>query len=642
MPDPDFSQIDLRIESGATVLDLVLARTQANQTQLLPTQPVRQDVGANPLERRPEFGDVHGQNDFRGGMGQKLFHHPNRDETAYLYSRNVDISHEGRLRLPEFDLSNILTPTGGVVAKIVTAGSNLFIGLNKTGNDSIRRTSDLSTFTTENPHGGEATTQALSDLVAEGDRVFAALGTNMVNVRSAAGAWSNYVSVTGSASYLAWLKERLLVTGGSLSGSPTTLYEIDPSGPTAIAIHTLPAGWWFTRNGYAEIGPFIYAVARGPQGQSRIYHYGLNSGGTALEIKGVTEMPRGDVARCCIAIFGMLFIGGHRERRGNSVVQPLAYLGVPSSSGELSLVFVATEDVDPDGSQLADFAVNDLFVHKNKVHMGWGYASPENGYAGSFYGIAVYDPVRESFWYDLGQTGFAAGPEAVTVFKDRRLFSRATTAIYAENTADTSFSQFGILYTSAADWMNAGKKVWDQVEVTCLPIPSLCIFVISYTTDDPADPAAVWTELGQMIGGDTYERFLLDGVVGERFSLAFTFNGSANGSPTLLSYSVRSWPKPSSPEWVLTRHVLIASQTRKDEYADPIYIEDPAATRAQLQDLAYSRVTMYENEATWSVKLESMKDIEPAQPLSSQLPTAQGEGAEDVYVMELQLIGTRT
>ena len=89
----DYTVYDAYIDS----LGVLFYGGSKPSTRSLPLRPVRQDVGNNPFEQRPESGDIFAQGEFSNGSGQEFFHRPGRDERKFLSSEGFDISNRGKL-----------------------------------------------------------------------------------------------------------------------------------------------------------------------------------------------------------------------------------------------------------------------------------------------------------------------------------------------------------------------------------------------------------------------------------------------------------------------------------------------------------------------------------------------------------------
>lgn len=625
----DNSKFDYQIVDETTTPDteinLFAFNEQQPVTRLLPLRPVKQETG-DPIETRPESGDVHGQNDFRGGMGQKLFHRQGRDETAYFHSEGIDISEEGQIGLTK-NLTEV--HASSVDSGFVVIAGTLFYGSGTT----VRKTSDLSAFSTEDPHAGEGA-QSVVGMASDGRVGYAALTSNGIHQRSAAGVWSHYVAAGTSAQAVAWFKDRLLAIGDT-SGL-RTLYEIDPSGPTANVVSSLggfreadDSGAWM-----AEAGPFLYvALADSGDDIGKIKHFGLNSGGTAIEPKGETLLPEGDTPTAICSIFGLLIIGAKRSLPSGGG-SPLLYAGIPQSSGELSLVLIAEHEMEDNGTL---FKVKGMTVVRNKVYMLWRWENTLEPYASDdFDGTAIYDPVREAFCVDMKASASQAGTlNSIGSFLNRIIVG-GSSGLEAEDTS--TLEESGFLLTSMADWNNAGQKYWDQLEVTLRPLPVNCTIVVSYTTDDPADAATSFTTLGTISLAGTRSQKLSLGFTGRRLTLKFGFT-TLNGpsTPTLLSYSVRSYPKPETQEYLLKRYVKIAKQGRARD-SGKAQTQRPRTLRKQLLGYAHApRLTFEEADATWSVRITDIQDVEPGQPEAEETNARE---QKEFYVMELTMEGT--
>lgn len=628
-PFLDFTVYDAYIKTDAGLKGLLFYDQAQPETTPIELQPTRTDVGNNPEEIRPEFGNFFAQSDFSHGAGQHYFHQPGRDPKRFMYSEGFDISEPGRLThlraLAEaFDSASVgrgLTQAGGLpflaVANRVRRGDGAFPG----------------TWTEENPHVAEGD-QTVKDLAAEGARVFAALGVNGVHVRSSGGTWA-HLQPDGStdlnispAERVAWLKERLMVVGGTGGRS---LYEVNPTGGTSTptAIETLPEGWVFEH--IFEASGFIHACAVNVDaGLSRVHHYGLNSAGSAIEKKSSTPFPQGQLMYAGCGFPGLAFVGGGKANASGGY-DPILYRAlVNPDTGALEYVEVREEK----GSGSADLSVRAVVPIGESILFGWSLAS--GAFGGARDGIGIYHVARDAFAHHLKRTG-AGGNElvlAIMPFKGRVLITFNGDGLYYEDLA--TYATTAVLVTSHADWNNAGQKVWDLIEVSHEPLPAGTSVKVEYGIK--SHELSAWTTMFTSdIDGSEGQEGRISGVKSRLFALRITSTSTASASPVFLGYSVRSLPSPAQADWRLVRYVRLLATDRKDEDSELIY-QDPRELLRFLQDALWSFVTFHESGFSWAAFVEDVSTVEPKQPFYD---TTSGEAVKDAFVVRLQMVGTR-
>ncbi len=620
----DFSRFDAYIESPLRSQGLLFYDELQPETVARRLQPIRTDVGDNPDEIRPDFGNFFAQSDFSHGMGQRNFHRPGRDPAKFWWSEGFDISEPGRLRhlrvlAQAFASANIgaLAQVGGL--PFVADGTGV-----KRGDGSFP-----GVWTAEDPHAGETAT-TVEDLAAEGARLFAALGANGVHVRDAAGTWAHFkpdgtnnLNIT-PATRVAWVKDRLMVVGGTGSRS---IYEVtSSSSPTAL--ETLPEGWRFEH--VFEAGGFIHACAVNTDaGLSRIHHYGLNSAGTALEKKSSTPLPKDQLAFVGAGYLGLAFLGV--GRKNSSGFDPILYRAtIREGTGELDYIEIREET----GSGANDLGVRAIAPMGETILAGWSLGS--GAFGGARDGIAVYHLARDAFAHHLKTAGGGGARRVLDImpFGGRILVSLAGAGLYYEDLA-TYVSQ-AQLVTSLGDFNNAGPKIWDLVEVAHDALPSGTSVKVEYGT--AAQESATWAEVFTSADANSEGKSgRLSNVRARLFALRISSNALASAAPVVRSYAVRGNPSPLTPEFQLTRYIRLLAKDRKDDQAELVY-QDPREVLRWLQDQLWSFVNFHESGFDWIVWLEDVSTVEPAQPFYD---TTSGEPLEDAFVVRLVMTGTR-
>ena len=396
VPFHDFTVYDAYLESAIRSEGLLFFDEQKPETVSRKLTPTRQDVGNNPEEVRPEFGDMFAQGDFSHGAGQRYFHQEGRDPKKYWHSEGFDISEPGKLThlraiAEARDSANIGRIEQVADLPFVINGQRVDRG---DGNWP-------GTWTAEDPSAADAD-QNVMDICAEGARLYAALNVSpsSVRIRSSGGVWTHFQPdgatdlVVGTATRLAWLKSRLMVVGGTLGRS---IYEVAAIS-TPVAIETLPEGWTFVD--LFEAGAFIHATAVNiSAGLSRVHHYGLNTAGSAIEKKSSTPFPQGQIINAGCGFPGLAFIaGGVRNSAGG--YDPILYrAAVGQELGELQYEEIRQEE----GAGAADLSVRAIIPMGETILTGWSLGA--GAYGGARDGIAVYHIARNAFAHQPSQDG---------------------------------------------------------------------------------------------------------------------------------------------------------------------------------------------------------------------------------------------
>jgi hypothetical protein len=626
VPFHDFTVYDAYLESSIRSEGLLFFDEQKPETVSRKLTPTRQDVGNNPEEVRPEFGDMFAQGDFSHGAGQRYFHQAGRDPKKYWYSEGFDISEPGKLtHLRAIAEARDSTTIG----RVEQVGDLPFVVNGQRvdrGNGSWP-----GTWTAEDPSAADPDQNVL-DICAEGARLYAALnvGTASVRIRDSAGVWTHFQVggvdlVVGTATRLAWLMSRLMVIGGTNARS---IYEVAASA-TPTAIETLPEGWIFADLFEAE--GFIHATAvNANAGLSRVHHYGLNTTSTAIEKKSSTPFPQGQLIYTGCGFPGLAFLaGGVRNSSGG--YDPILYrAAVGQDLGALQYEEIRQET----GAGVSDLSVRACIPMGETILAGWSLGS--GAYGGARDGIAVYHIGRNAFAHHLRKTasGGALRVAGIMPYQGRVLISITGDGLYYEDL--TTYFTTAQLVTSAADWNNAGLKVWDQIEISHDALAANHAIAVAYTTE--TFETATWnTVFTSDLEGATRQDGRLSNVKARQFALRITSTATAAATPVFLAYNVRSLPSPVNAEFQLTRFIRLLGKDRKDEDA-PFVFNDPDDMLAFLQDSIYQFVNFYESNASWIAWLEDVSTVEPEQPFYD---LTHGEALKDAFVVRLQMTGTR-
>lgn len=601
-------------------------------TQTLPLRPTRQDTGQNSWQTRPESGDVFSQGEFFGGMGQAYFHTPTSDPDRYLWSDGFKVS-DGPLEHTEELTANadLISPRGKPVwldGTVYTCNSN-----------NVRLYADMTAAgSNETPHAGEVAVTA-RDLTTDGNTVYAALGVNGIHYRTGVAVWEHLQPDgatdlnVGDARVVRWLRDRLMVVGDA----GLSIFEV-VNDSTPAALHTLPAGWEFTD--IWENGAYIYASAYNLAAQSSIiYRFGLNDAATAMEEKGNDPMPQNVIITRGIGYLGSVWL--HGVTLYNSAQAPTFWQGLADGDGGLQMLRIM--EGDKRSTVSGSSYIGDIYPDAENILMSWWTSS--NHPIANRQGLASYDPARGAFTQDASWAiGGSNVPEIVTgiirALWRKVVFYRAGLYYTPENATPLPLvASTASFVSSVADWNNAGTKTWDQIEINHKPLPAGASVAVYYTTQHPDDNA--WTLAGTSNTADsTGDIFTLTNVTSRLFALKLVSTRGSNttSAPEILGYSVRSNPKPETTEWVLTRTVRILSKDQKDG-GGAEFRQNPKTVRDAVLATAYTTTTLYESDATWSVRVEAIRDVKPV--LAKGTSTG-GNVHDEGYLLELQMLGTKT
>lgn len=630
-----------KYDATLNTIGLIYQPDGETQTRLLPLRPVKQDSGNNPNEIRPEYGDYFSQSNFIGGAGQPLFHGPESRKSAYYKSDGFDLRELGVLKhLLDVKTSGISNYVQG--AEVV--GDVIWTIDTGVGSGTVKKASALNvaslSWTSDHPGVG------CSDLTTSGLNIYAAAGANGIRERSdASGTWSTYR--TGTVDVVAWLKDRLIAAQNTVTAG-NAIYEVASGGGGALptALETLPRGWKF--GAPFEAGPYIYAPAyQDGSGRSRIHIFGLAADASALEKRGYTSMPEGVIITGGFGYLDSVYLVGFSSiaqlnSAGSSIaVVMVCYKAVIGKDGFLNY----SELHRADDAFPYTTANNTLPIKPRalgtEVYIPWTETeSATTGWAG----VLCYDVARESLArcvehgqpYDSSFSQIRV-PRYTNVYRGM-IFVAGKGEKIQDGHATAHYVASAELTTSIADFTNAGLKSWDLIEIKCNPLPAGTSIQVYYTTSHPDEN--VFTLVGTLSTADAEgATFALANVTSRIFALKIVSNanGGKTVGPEFLGFSVRSHPKPTTPNWILTRTIRIASVDRKNANAEVVF-QNPDTILEQIEDLAYTPITFYEDRATWTARIESIETVEPAQPV---LNATTGEPLENIYILRLTMIGTR-
>jgi hypothetical protein len=137
--------------------------------------------------------------------------------------------------------------------------------------------------------------------------------------------------------------------------------------------------------------------------------------------------------------------------------------------------------------------------------------------------------------------------------------------------------------------------------------------------------------------GEQGKEARVSNVFARRVALKITSNASATASPVVRAFGFRSNPAPREPDWVIVRTIRLLDKDRKNPRGEAIKL-NPRTVRSQIQDLAYTWITLYEPGVTWEAFVQSVREVQPASP---QVSETGGTASKEAFFIQLTMVGRR-
>jgi hypothetical protein len=589
-------------------------------------QPVRQDVGNNPFETRSESGDIFAQGDFSQGQGQEYFHRPSgRNPSKFLTSEGADIETPGKLK----HLSRILLAAGvSSPAALEVVGDELFV----TDGNTVKRTSNFTLFTSEDPHAGEGAVPVL-DMAAAGAEMFVALGANGLHRRTSGAIYGHYRPDgatnldTGDTRVVRWLRSRPWVIGDA----GRSLYEVlNDSTPDRLG-DRLPEGW--TGTDIFQSGPYIFMPAVNKQaGLSQIFHYRLKEDASGFEPRGSSiEFPGDQLFYVGRAALGQVYLGGGKKNDSGGF-DPVVYRANVSSEGFISLEEKIAEG---SGAGALDLSIRSITLLGETLLFGWSLGVGHD--YGSREGIAIHYPARAAFAHHHAYATDITTPKsplALRSYKGRVVWVTSSGLYYEDPAALRPTTR---VISSIGDWSTPSPKIWDRLEVLTTPLESGTAVDVYYTLEHPDQNN--WELAGSHSSpGSTRASFLLDDVTSSVLAvkLESRANSSATSAPQIIGFSVRSNPAPEA-EWIHIRTVRVAALQQKSEDSDYVRDEDPNETVTTLKRLLHRSIVLHEQPGSYRVQVKGVSIRFVGEP---QYAGTEGEPEKNHFDVQMIFQGT--
>ena len=466
---------------------LPLLRTQADQSQA----PGEQSISPEQFWRRS-------QDSWEQGAGQLHQDRQNSLDHRFYTSKGIDCWTPWKLKL--------LNTTG---SKLSSANSSLYLavaGVNAYVTDGTAlkfAPAPLTSWTTVT-----GTPNAASSITTDGYTVYTAHGASGV-YSCATGAASTASYATGTATLVRYVKSRLMVAGG------TSLYNVTAAGALPAALLTKATGWtWVDMAGGQSQ---IYAAGYSGD-KSLIYRIQILADATALGAPVIAgELPDGEIIRSIKAYISYVVIGSDLGIRFCSV----------NTDGSLTIGALI-----PTTSPVYDSEGQDRFVWYGLTN----YDSSSTG-LGRMDLSTFTGTLTPAYASDLMATGQGTVRSVVT-FGNYRLFTVDGLGVYYE-TASTPVSS-GTFTTGYVGYGISDKKVAVFLDLKHEPLAGTIAVSISA---DGRVTRSVGTSSTADSPSPAYS-FPTQQLLGEEFLLTFTLTPTANVSPVLTRWTLRSYPVP--------------------------------------------------------------------------------------------------
>ncbi len=436
-----------------------------------PLQPQKLSTSENPEDMRAEFGDYYSRVKFDGGEGLAFAHSRDNkpvDSTRFWDSHNIDISPSRPGELPSLKLladTALIDTQAQTNLVLATDTVALYMAIAHQVRRSTDPTTAVPTWTTENPNLAEGNI-AVGGLVGVGTTLYAALGANGIHTRIG-GTWAHWSDIAASAVWAAKATSSGAIILAAGSGATANILYRAASAAGSTALITLGAGETFID--VVDAGAAILVSAS----NGYIYSLGLNSAGSALELKGQTKVADVGYASALGAAGGFVFYG----------------LRVSSGSGAVGSLWRASLDS-------TSFTLKDSTVIRRWDHEGTGdhgvnhHPSTMTAARDSlFIGIDEGHGKTAGLWrYDLASGGrvrhlrsnvTSAQVVDVMSHQDRLFFSVSGSGLWREQ---TTYASEGWLITSAGDLFSATEKQWVGAYLDTAPVTEGVVELL-YTTD---------------------------------------------------------------------------------------------------------------------------------------------------------------
>lgn len=496
------------------------------KTNALPLLRQQADNSNTPGEQSisPENFWRRSQENFVNGAGQLQQDRKNSTDSRYNSIESRFYTSKGINPWTPYQLSLL----NGTALKRASANTGLQVAVNGTdvymvdGAAVVRSTDSMATFAAVTGGAGIPVS-----ICSDGTTVYTAHGTSG-SYSMIAGTMASYN--TGTISLIRFVKGRLICAGGASIYNPTT------GGASALpaALMTKATGWTWVDvcGGQTQIYMAGYSGDK-----SLIYRSAIKTDATALDTPIVAgELPDGEIIRSIYAYLGFIVIGSDLGTRFCSV----------ASDGSLQIGSLIQTT-----SPVYCFEGQDRFVWFGQSN----YDSASTG-LGRMDMNTLTAPLTPAYATDLMATGQGA-VRSVKTLGNYRIFTVDGLGLYAETLGVPVSS--GTLTTGWIGYGISDPKLALFLDLAHYPLNGT--ISASFASDNGA-MTAIGTSATQ---GTTSPGYSLqtNQQAGLQFQVQLTLTPTANVSPKLTRWTLRSYPTPTRSNQFYVPIALFPSLTVK-------------------------------------------------------------------------------
>ena len=500
-----------------------------------PLQAPQVSTAQNAEDMRSEFGTSYSRTRFDAGEGLAFAHLRDGGQTdsrRFWDSHNIDISASRPGEVPSVKLlpaTSLVDAQAQTNLALATDGTAIYMSAEFNVRRSANPTNAVPTWATENPNLAEGNIN-VGGLVGVGTTIYAALGANGIHTRIA-GTWAHWSDVAASNVWAAKATSSGAIILASGSGGTANIFYHAKAAAASVTLITLGAGETFVD--CVDAGAAILVSAT----NGYIYALGLNSAGSALELKGQTKVSDVGYAASLAEVGGQVFYG----------------LRVSSGSGAVGALWRAVLDT-------TSFTLRDSAVIRRWDHEGTGDHSVDHhpscmvsAREGLMFGLDEGHGRTAGLWrYDLATGGRSRHLRSTVsnakvvdtiVFSDRMFFSISGSGLWRE---ETTYAESGWLITPAGDLFTASDKQWVGARLNLAPVTGGAVELL-YSTDLSASivpTSTKWVSLGAVRSGTLNDEIAIPSSQGRYVmgQIKITASTDRTISPAVHGVAFRAYP----------------------------------------------------------------------------------------------------
>lgn len=583
---------------GTTLLRLAASPQRPHTLESGDLQAQQVNTSQTPEEFDSAFGNLFARSDFTGGEGLRYAHRREaeaRDVRRFYASTGVNVFPDDA----DDDGVTLLHATAEIED---TTDTNLHLAWDGTAlymgeGDMLRRSTDLSSFSDEDPHAGQSAVD-IEDVTAFGEDVYAALGASGIHQRDgSAGTWSHWSDLSGAGRVWA-LKTFIVASTGN------ALYEA-ASGAGSTLLLTIGPGNAF--QSATDAGAAILVTAD----DGWVYAIG-DDGSGGLELKGQTfvgdqEHPYGIAARDGLVGYAT----GQDNHNGGKIARAyVADLNVTSFTLENARRLRTWGDQD----STVDLTPQRVLMTRDSFWFG------------------VNDGTTAQSWrYHLGHAGIARDVEAsvsgqvvdMLMIENRLLLAVSGEGLYREG---TTFVSEGWLMGPLGDLFTAESKPWVGALVDVKSVDNGRVEL--WRATDPAalddDTDTAWSRSKNVKSGRDESETSMTTVEGRYIAgmVKLFPNSAATSAPTVRTFAFRSYPP--TPDQVLDLWVNVSDVVGRPGKR-PIRIKNQGRQvydELKGKEGQYDSLTLYATGETFRGTVEKVRMAFPDEQQRWSVPVA--------------------